>query len=308
MKLIFAGTPPFAAVALEALVDAGHTVKLVLTQPDRESGRGMRLSESAVAKMAGRFSLKLEKPETLRASEVQSLLRDQQADVMVVAAYGLLLPATVLDIPRSGCINIHASLLPRWRGAAPIQRAIEAGDRVSGVTIMKMDVGLDTGAILLEKQLPINPDDTSATLFERLSALGAEAIVLALAELHSLKPTPQPAKGVTYAKKILKTEARLDWTQPATVLERRMRAFDPFPGCETTLNSEPLKIWRSFVVDESGRGPCPGTVVGADEREIVIQCGEGRLRLDSVQRPGGRRLSIAEFLRGNPITAGTVLS
>ena len=201
MKLIFAGTPPFAAVALEALVGAGHTVTLVLTQPDRASGRGMRLSESAVAKTAGRLSLKLEKPETLRSVEVLSLLRDQHADVMVVAAYGLLLPATVLDIPRNGCINIHASLLPRWRGAAPIQRAIEAGDRMTGVAIMKMDIGLDTGPVLLEKQLPINSDDTSATLFEKLSALGAEAIVLALAELHSLKAIPQPAEGVTYAKK-----------------------------------------------------------------------------------------------------------
>jgi methionyl-tRNA formyltransferase len=308
MRLIFAGTPPFAATALDALVRAGHTVALVLTQPDRPSGRGMKLTESAVAKAAAKYSLRVEKPESLKSTEVQSMLSEQQVDVMVVVAYGMLLPVAVLELPKWGCLNIHASLLPRWRGAAPIQRAIEAGDALTGVSVMQMDAGLDTGAVLLEKRMPIEPDDNSASLFERLASLGAEAIVEALADYQQLKAVPQESSGITYAKKILKSEARIDWTLPAVVLERRMRAFDPFPGCECLLENEPLKVWRSAVVKIDGQEAQAGTVVGVGEKELVIQCGKGQLRLESVQRPGGRRLSISEFLHGSDIRPGMVLS
>ncbi|MBL8524250.1 MAG: methionyl-tRNA formyltransferase [Betaproteobacteria bacterium] len=307
MRIIFAGTPPFAAAALDAIVAAGHHVALVLTQPDRPSGRGMKQSETAVATVAKRHHLRVEKPISLKTAEIQALLIEQEADVMVVAAYGLLLPAPVLGIPRKGCINIHASLLPRWRGAAPIQRAIEAGDAVTGISIMQMDVGLDTGAVLLEKQISIATDDSSASLFDKLATLGAEAIVDALANLDSLFATPQSDEGVTYARKILKSESPIDWTQPAIVLERRMRAFDPFPGCEAVLDGEKLKLWRGTVV-EMEPGSVPGGVMSAGNGQLVIQCGEGQLRIDLLQRPGGRRMTAAEFLRGTAVSVGSVFA
>jgi methionyl-tRNA formyltransferase len=307
MRVIFAGTPPFAATALDAIIAAGHEVPLVLTQPDRPSGRGMKQAETAVAIAAKRHRLPLGKPVSLKTVEPQHMLAAQQADVMVVAAYGLLLPAPVLAIPRKGCINVHASLLPRWRGAAPIQRAIEAGDAETGISIMQMDAGLDTGAVLLERKLPIDANDTSAHLFDKLAILGAEAMVEVLNKLDTLDAQAQPVEGVTYARKVLKTEARIDWTQSAAVLERRMRAFDPFPGCETTLNGETLKIWRATRATTLPRGAVAGTVVHANAEGWVVQCGEGQLRIDTVQRAGGRRVTASEFMRGAAIKTGEVL-
>ncbi len=307
MKLIFAGTPPFASAALSALRDAGHDIVLVLTQPDRPARRGMKLSASAVAIEATRLGLQLEKPSTLKDATVQARLAEVEADVMIVAAYGLLLPQAVLDIPKYGCINIHGSLLPRWRGAAPVQRAIEAGDVETGIAIMQMDAGLDTGAILLEKKIAIAPDETSATLFAKLTELGARAIVDGLNELPTLVPRPQPIDGVSYARKIDKSEAKIDWSQPAVVIERRIRAFDPFPGCETMLGEEHIKIWQAQVVDGATPPGPPGMVVEVDRDTMVVQCGEQRLRCKVVQKAGGRRMMIDEFLRGNSVYTGIKL-
>lgn len=265
----------------------------------------MKQAETAVAETARKHHLRLEKPASLKGADIQMLLASQNADVMVVAAYGLLLPPPVLAMPHKGCINIHASLLPRWRGAAPIQRAIEAGDAFTGVSIMQMDAGLDTGAVLLEKKIPIAEYDSSTSLFDKLGALGAVAIIDALTNLDSLSATPQPDAGITYARKILKSESPIDWTQPATALERRMRAFDPFPGCETVLNGEKLKIWRATVV-ETSRANVPGAVVSAGDNQLVIQCGEGQLRIDVIQRSGGKRMTAAEFLRGAAVSTGSV--
>lgn len=297
MKLIFAGTPHFAAVALAALVSAGHEILLVLTQPDRPAGRGMKLLASDVAQVAGASGLRLEKPSTLRDVTTQTMLRDCNADLMVVAAYGLLLPQVVLDIPRLGCLNIHGSILPRWRGAAPVQRAIEAGDSETGITIMQMDAGLDTGAVLLEKRIAISNFDTSATLFEKLTQLGADSIVEALANLPNLTAAPQAINGVTYAKKILKAEASINWSDSATVLARRIRAFDPFPGVEARVGEEAIKIWRAEVVASSTPHP-PGTVIALTTNQLTVQCGQDALSLNVVQKPGGKRLTIADFLRG----------
>lgn len=311
MKLVFAGTPAFAAAALTALHQAGHAIAMVLTQPDRPAGRGMKLVSSAVAQAAERLALRLEKPQTLKDEKVQAMLREVGADVMVVAAYGLLLPQAVLDMPRLGCLNIHGSLLPRWRGAAPVQRAIEAGDAETGIAIMQMDAGLDTGAVLLEKKIAIAPDETSTSLFEKLTPLGASAIVEALKILPTLMAHPQPPDGVTYAKKIEKTEARIDWNQTATSIERRLRAFDPFPGCETLLREEQIKIWRAEVVDGDTTGAIariPGTVVHVDRESLIVQCGQQQLRWVTVQKPGGKRMPVGEFLRGTAVAAGTQLS
>ncbi|HQW20133.1 MAG TPA: methionyl-tRNA formyltransferase [Rhodocyclaceae bacterium] len=308
MKLIFAGTPKFAAHALDALVHAGHEVKLVLTQPDRQAGRGMRLVESAVALAAKRRALRVEKPDSLKQQALHDLLHELDADLMIVVAYGMLLPLSVLNIPRAGCINIHASLLPRWRGAAPIQRAIEAGDTMTGISIMKMDAGLDTGDILLQKQLAILRDDTGTTLFEKLALVGADAIVEALANFGGLTPSPQSSAGVSYAKKVSKAEARIDWKQSADVIERRLRAFDPFPGNESWLDSEGLKIWKASVIANEQRNVEPGTVVAASVNELRIQCGHGQLSVETVQRPGGKRIPIEQYLRAKRISPGAVFS
>ena len=308
MKLVFAGTPPFAAAALTALHNAGHEIALVLTQPDRPAGRGMKLTSSAVAREAERLGIRLEKPSTLKDAASQMRVREVNADVIVVAAYGLLLPPTVLDLPRFGCINIHGSLLPRWRGAAPVQRAIEAGDVETGISIMQMDAGLDTGAVLLAKKIPISPDETSATLFEKLTRLGASTIVEALAALPALVARPQSPEGVTYARKIDKTEAQIDWSQSATTIERRIRAFDPFPGCETRLQCEPIKIWCAQVVNGDVQSAAPGTVTHNDRQTLTVQCGRQQLRWKSVQKPGGRRIAASEFLRATAVTPGTQLS
>ena len=308
MKLIFAGTPPFAAAALESLVVAGHDVVLVLTQPDRPAGRGQKMISHAVAQTAERLTLRLEKPLSLKSATVHDQLRQAGADVMVVAAYGLLLPQEVLEIPAMGCLNIHGSLLPRWRGAAPVQRAIEAGDTETGIAIMQMDAGLDTGSVLLEKKIDIAPDDTAASLFEKLTPLGAAAIVEALAKLSTLAATTQATVGVTYAHKINKNEAPINWHQPAIQIERRMRAFDPFPGCEAHVGGERLKIWRARVVEARDAGANPGTIVHVEGKTLIVQCGQHQLEWLTVQKPGSKRVAIGEFLRGNPITAGTQLS
>ncbi|MEI6736976.1 MAG: methionyl-tRNA formyltransferase [Pseudomonadota bacterium] len=307
MKIIFAGTPPFATAALTTLHAAGHEIVLVLSQPDRPAGRGMKLTPSAVTNKALQLGLPIAKPASLKNVEAHDLVRKAGADVMVVAAYGLLLPQIVLDIPRYGCLNIHGSILPRWRGAAPVQRAIEAGDIKTGIGIMQMDTGLDTGPVLLERNIDISPDETSASLFAKLSSLGASAIVEALGMLPTLSPRIQSAVGITYAKKIEKIEAIIDWNMPAEVIERRIRAFDPFPGCETVIGNERLKIWRAFSADNALNAP-PGNVFEINSESITIACGKGALRITNVQRPGSKRISAADWLRARstPILPGAL--
>jgi methionyl-tRNA formyltransferase len=304
MDLIFAGTPEFAARALEALIEAGHTIKLVLTQPDRPAGRGMQLHASAVKQVALKHDIPVYQPEKLRDPATHDPIRAADADCMVVAAYGIILPQAVLDMPRIGCLNIHASLLPRWRGAAPIQRAIEAGDAETGVTIMQMDAGLDTGAMLLKEALPISSEDTAATLHDKLAVQGARLIVDALARYAVLKAEPQPEAGISYAAKISKAEARIDWHRPAAAIERRIRAFDPFPGAATEFNGVAIKIWRAAVTDAAGP---PGSVLAADDKGIVVACGEGALSLLQLQKPGSKRLQVREFRQGFELAAGDQL-
>ncbi|MDX9699111.1 MAG: methionyl-tRNA formyltransferase [Rhodocyclaceae bacterium] len=303
LKVAFAGTPEFAAQALQAILDAGFEVPLVLTQPDRPAGRGMKLTPSPVKRLALAHGLPVDQPERLRTDEQRAALVACAPDVLVVAAYGLLLPAEVLALPRLGCINIHASLLPRWRGAAPIHRAIEAGDAETGITIMQMDEGLDTGAMLLRRALPILPDDTTASLHDRLAALGAQMIVdtLRLLPQGRLQAEPQPDSGVTYAAKIGRAEAAVDWRQPASEIERRIRAFDPFPGVSAQLGETPIKFWRACT--EAGSGE-PGSVLAAGADGIVVACGDGVLRILMLQKPGSRRMEAGEFLRGFPVNPG----
>ena len=304
MKLIFAGTPEFAAAALRALLAAGHELSLVLTQPDRPAGRGMGLQPSAVKQVALAHGIPLHQPERLRDPATHEPIRAAcaaGAELMVVAAYGLILPQAVLDLPPRGCLNIHASLLPLWRCSAPIQRAIEAGDAQTGITIMRMDAGLDTGPMLLAEALTIGTGESAGQLHDRLAALGGRLVVEALGRLDALVPVPQPAEGVTYANKITKEEARLDWDQPAQVLARRLSAFDPFPGATVPLAGEVVKAWRGEAVAGAGR---PGQVLAADAHGIVVACAEGALRLIELQKPGGRRLSSADFLRGTRLVPG----
>jgi len=302
MRLIFAGTPPFAAAALDALADAGHDIVLVLTQPDRPAGRGMKLTPSAVKQAAQTRGLPLYQPASLRTPEAQAELAAADADVMVVAAYGLILPQAVLDLPRFGCLNIHASLLPRWRGAAPIQRAILAGDTETGITIMQMDAGLDTGAMLAKTVVPIRETDTAASLHDTLAAIGANAIVEALANHAALMPQAQDDAQATYAAKLSKEEAKLDWRQPADVLARAVRAYNPAPGAWTLLDGAPLKIWSAQVVTGSGE---PGTALPADADRLLVACGSGALALQAVQPAGGKRMTAAAFLAGRPVPVGT---
>lgn len=307
MRLIFAGTPPFAAAALAALHGAGHDIPLVLTQPDRPAGRGMKLTESAVGQKAHALGLPVAKPGTLKEANIRSDLAALAPDVMVVAAYGLLLPQSILEIPRFGCLNIHASLLPRWRGAAPVQRALLAGDTRTGIDIMQMEAGLDTGPVLLERELAITGEDTSASLFEKLTVLGADAIVEALRDLSRLTPRPQPVDGVTYAHKLTRSEAPVDWTQRAGDIDRQVRAFDPFPGAETTANGEALKLWKvtpALQADNLSGKAAPGTLIEVGHNGVVVACGEGTLRLETVQRPGGRRISAAEWARATGAAPG----
>jgi len=302
VRIIFAGTPPFAAAALDALADAGHDIALVLTQPDRPAGRGMKLTPSAVKQAALARGLPVYQPASLKPPETQAELRAVDADVMVVAAYGLILPQAVLDLPRFGCLNIHASLLPRWRGAAPIQRAILAGDPETGITIMQMDAGLDTGSMLTKTPVPILETDTAASLHDTLATAGARAIVAALANYPALVPQAQDDRDATYAAKLSKEEAQLDWHQPADALARAVRAYNPAPGAWTLLDGDPLKVWAARAVAGTGN---PGKMLRAEAEQLVIACGSGALALHEVQPAGGKRMSAAAFLAGRPLSAGT---
>ena len=300
MRLVFAGTPEFAALALRQILAAGHQVVLVLTQPDRPSGRGMALRASPVKELANAAGLEVFQPRTLRDALVQQRIRAAGADAMIVAAYGLILPQAVLDMPSHGCINIHASLLPRWRGAAPIQRAILAGDQETGVSIMQMEAGLDSGPVLLSASVPISDTDTAASLHEALALLGARLVVDVLARLP-LPASPQPEVGITYAAKIEKGEASLDWHRPAWQLARQVRAFNPFPGSTCCLDDVPLKVWRAEAVAGDGR---PGMVLRVERDGVVVACGEQALRLGELQKAGGRRLSAAQYLAGTALSPG----
>ncbi|GAA0780052.1 methionyl-tRNA formyltransferase [Castellaniella ginsengisoli] len=310
MRIAFAGTPEFARQALDALIAAGHEVACVLTQPDRPSGRGMKLMPSPVKQAALDAGIPVLQPRSLRldgkypddASAVRTALQGLAPDVMVVAAYGLILPQWVLDLPRHGCLNIHASLLPRWRGAAPIQRAIEAGDAASGVTIMQMDAGLDTGAMLHRVERPLAADETGASLHDGLAVDGARAIVDVLARLAAGEgpaPVPQPAAGVCYADKLLKSESALDFSRPAAELARRVRAFDPFPGTTMRLPGldQPVKVWGAQALPADAGMPAPGTIMAMDPDGIDVATADGVLRVTLLQRPGGRRQPVAEFMR-----------
>lgn len=308
MNIIFAGTPEFAAVALEALYAAGHHVVLVLTQPDRPSGRGMQLQASPVKRCALAHGTPVAQPESLRlngkfpeaAEAAHALLRSTPHDVMIVAAYGLILPRSILDIAPLGCINIHASVLPRWRGAAPIHRAIEAGDGETGVTIMQMEEGLDTGPMLLTETLPVTADDTTGSLHDKLAVLGGTMILEALQKLEqgNLPATRQPDAGATYAAKISKEEAALDFSMPAEELARKIRAFNPFPGAFAQCNGVTVKLWQARVLQKQSSA-APGTIVSADAQNGVrVACAEGVLEVTELQKPGGKRLPAAEFLKG----------
>jgi methionyl-tRNA formyltransferase len=327
VRLVFAGTPEFAKVALERLHAAGHTIAMVLTQPDRPAGRGMKLNPSAVKQFALDHGIAVAQPRSLRldgkypqdAATAQQALADAQADVMVVAAYGLILPQWVLDAMvgpgKLGCLNIHGSLLPRWRGAAPIHRAIEAGDSHTGVTIMQMDAGLDTGDMLLVQSLPIGEHDTTAVLHDKVAELGAGMVVqaLALGAAGQLQAQTQPAEGVTYAHKIEKNEAAIDWSQSADAIVRRVRAFNPFPGASTTLNGEVIKVWAADVGDEGqvtdGAGAAVfGSIQAVGPAGIAVAAMNSIVNLTELQRPGGKRLAVADFLRGFDVQVGQVLA
>ena len=313
MRVIFAGTPEFARAALETLHRSGFEIPLVLTQPDRPAGRGMKLQASPVKQFALAHRIAVAQPRSLRldgkypddAAGARAAIEAAAADAIVVAAYGLILPQWTLDQPRLGCLNIHASLLPRWRGAAPIHRAIEAGDAETGVTIMQMDAGLDTGAMLLTGRLAIGARDTTASLHDKLAPLGGRLVVEALeiAACGGLAPVPQPSEGITYAHKIEKAEAALDWSQPAALLERKIRAFDPFPGASASIGGETLKLWGAEVIARQGT---PGTVLAVDDTGVAVACGDDALLLTQLQRAGGKRLPVADFLRGFAVAPGMV--
>ncbi len=302
MRIVFAGTPAFAVPALEA-VAAAHRVAAVLTRPDRPAGRGLAEVPSPVKQAAARLGIPALQPVTLKAPEVQAELRALDPDALVVAAYGLILPQAVLDIPRLGAINVHASLLPRWRGAAPIQRALLAGDRETGISIMRMEAGLDTGPVLLREAVAILPGDTAGTLHDKLAILGARLVAVALDDLArgTLAATPQPAGGVTYAAKLEKHEARVDWRRTAAEIGRQVRAFDPFPGATARVRGTELKVWRASVVDGAGD---PGAVIAIGPDGVVVAAGSGAIRLEELQRAGGKRLPARAFLRGFPLAVG----
>lgn len=300
LRVVFAGTPDFAASYLEALIEGGHEIVGVYTQPDRPAGRGKKLTPSPVKQLAIEHSLPVYQPHSLKDSAAQQELADLKPDVMVVVAYGQILPQAVLDIPRFGCLNIHASLLPRWRGAAPIQRALEAGDAETGIAVMQMDAGLDTGDILMESRCPILPDDTSASLFEKLSQLGREPLLEVLADLpkYQAQAQPQDESGVTYAHKISKDEARLDWSRSAAELERQVRAFNPFPAAWAELAGVRIKVFASELLDEEPE-VTPGTITDVSDAGITVRCGQGSLRLTQLQLPGKRAMPVKDILLGN---------
>ena len=303
LRNIFAGTPDFAARHLDALLSSEHQIVGVFTQPDRPAGRGKKLMPSPVKVLAEAHDVPVFQPSSLRPQENQQLVADLGADIMVVVAYGLILPKAVLEMPRLGCINVHGSLLPRWRGAAPIHRAIEAGDSVTGITIMQMDEGLDTGAMLASATLPVTADATTGSLHDQLASLGAGLICQTLTEAARgpLIATAQPTHGVTYAAKISKQEAAIDWQRPAIELECQIRALDPAPGVHATLHGTPLKLWRARVVSGSAT---PGEIAAVTADSFSVGCGEDLLEILEVQKPGGRRLTARDFLRGQPVRAG----
>jgi methionyl-tRNA formyltransferase len=304
VKIIFAGTPEFAASALAALLEQ-HEVIAVLTQPDRPAGRGMQLAASPVKQLALQHGLTVLQPASLKGEEAQQQIASLNADVMVVAAYGLILPKAVLEMPRYGCLNIHASLLPRWRGAAPIQRAILAGDSETGITIMQMDVGLDTGDMLLTDVCPIEVTDNAQTLHDKLAIMGASSIVNALSLLgkNSLTPVRQDDALACYAAKLLKGESQIDWSQDAEQIARAVRAYNPFPVCQAKLNDVVVKIWQAEMVS-ADRAGIPGEVLTADKSGITVACGKDALRLQVLQRPGGRAQPAVQFLQAMPVHLG----
>jgi len=303
VNVLFAGTPEFAARSLEAILQSRHNVVGVVTQPDRPTGRGLARAPSPVKKLAAARGIQVAQPVNLRDVRAQAELEHFRADVIVVAAYGLILPQPMLEFPRYGAVNIHPSLLPRWRGSTPIQRALLAGDRDTGVSIMKMDTGLDTGPVLMREKIPILEDDTAGTLQDRLAELGARLIVQALdaLEVGGVKAIPQPAEGVTYAAKLDRREARVDWRVSAVMVNRRVRALNPSPGADARVRGVELKIWRCATA--AGQGE-PGEVLSPDPRGLCVACGEGSVVVTELQRSGGKRLPAAEFLRGFPLSAG----
>jgi methionyl-tRNA formyltransferase len=305
LKIVFAGTPEFAVPSLQALIDSPHQVAAVYTQPDRPSGRGRRLTASPVKRLAAAHRIPVHQPTSLKKAVEQERLQTLDPDLMVVAAYGLILPAAVLAIPRRGCLNVHASLLPRWRGASPIAHAILAGDDVTGITIIQMNAALDAGAMLSWAECPIEPHDTAQSLHDRLSTLGALTLMDALNRLLHNESTPaeQAPERVTYAPKLDKTAAEVDWQQPAQRLERMIRAYNPWPMAYTYLEDAPLRLWRALVINGTAVQP-PGTVLSANREGIDVACGEGVLRLTCIQRPGGRPLEVDDYLNAHPIRAG----
>lgn len=298
-KIIFAGTPEFAAASLQALLDHGYNVCAVYTQPDRPAGRGQQLQISPVKSLALQHNLPVFQPPTLKNIEAQTQLADLQADLMIVAAYGLLLPKAVLDAPKLGCINVHASLLPRWRGAAPIHRAMLAGDQMTGITIMQMDIGLDTGAMLLKMECPILPTDTGETLHDKLAAMGGKALILSLEKWKTLKSEAQNGDLATYAKKIDKSEAHIDWNLSAVELDRQIRAFNPYPVAQAEVNGLLLRIWKAQLLNESTKKSV-GSIICANKNGLDIATGDGVLRLLTVQQAGKRALSVGDFLNAHP--------
>jgi len=302
LRLVFAGTPEFALPSLAACVESGADVVAVYTQPDRPAGRGRRPSPSPVKQAAVAAGIPIEQPATLKAVGAQATLAALRPDLLVVVAYGLILPPAVLGLPTHGCWNVHASLLPRWRGAAPIQRAILAGDRVTGVSLMQMDAGLDTGAVMLEQSTPIHADDTGGSLHDRLAALGAQVLAEALRALLTGHPPAAHAQadtGISYAHKLEKSQAELDWQQPAVALERQVRAFDPWPVATTHIAGEPVRVWAARALDRQ-HAAIPGSVLAAGAEGIDVACGSGVLRIAVLQRAGGRRLGAVDYLNGRP--------
>jgi len=300
LRIVFAGTPDFAAASLRALLASDHEVVAVYTQPDRPSGRGRRAQSGPVAALAREHGIPLEPPESLRNAEARERLAAYEADVMVVAAYGLILPQPVLEIPEQGCVNVHASLLPRWRGAAPIQWAIAAGDTETGITIMQMDAGLDTGDILLTRRLPIKPDETGGSLHDKLSPLGGEALLAALEQLQTgpLRPRPQNTEEATYARKLEREDSRVDWSHSALTLARRIRAFTPWPVCTTTAGETPIKLLFAEAVNSEASRETPGTVLERERHGALIQCGEGVVNLTRLQLPGGKPQTVNDLING----------
>ncbi|MEO5829304.1 MAG: methionyl-tRNA formyltransferase [Rhodanobacter sp.] len=302
MRIVFAGTPEFSVACLEACRSSGADVVAVYTQPDRPAGRGRKLTPSPVKQAALAAGITVEQPESLKSAGVQQTLATYRPDLLVVVAYGLILPRKVLAIPRLGCWNVHASLLPRWRGAAPIQRAILAGDAESGVELMQMEAGLDTGPVMLQRRTPINRDDTGGSLHDRLSALGAEALAEGLRRTlagETLTTTPQPEAGVTYAHKLDKAEAKLDFSRPAIALEQQVRAFDPWPVAEGEIAGETLRVWAAQAITQDHHAP-PGEVLSAGRHGIDLACGSGALRITAVQRAGGKRIGAVDYLNSRP--------